>query len=56
MSKSSNNCRKGRACANCSGRQVIAGMDAAEMEETFAGREEEGYHPFRDVEGILRLR
>jgi hypothetical protein len=29
-------------------RDVVSGMDAAEMEESFDGQFEDDYHPFKD--------
>jgi hypothetical protein len=30
-------------------------MDASEMEERFEGADEDDYHPFKDIGGVLRL-
>ena len=29
-------------------RDIVAGMDVAEMEESFDGEREDGYHPFKN--------
>jgi len=39
---------------NCR-REIVSGMDAAEMEETFEGPVEDHYHPFKNGGGILSL-
>lgn len=40
--------------ANVDCRNIVAGMDKAEMEESFEGSSEDGYHPFKSG-GLLGL-
>jgi len=34
--------------ANRDDSDIVSGMDVAEMEESFDGQLEDGYHPFKD--------
>ena len=50
MSKLNTLCENRRTKLIVGSRDIVSGMDVAEMEESFDGRVEDGYHPFKNGE------